>query len=86
MHFGYAILVLGRDNPVLAHGLLQERKDWFDVEENDDLMISLINDLRTLKDQGLARVWVEQILDPELRGKLRKQLDETRSELFGVSR
>jgi hypothetical protein len=86
MLFGHAILYFGSDNPVLAHGLLQERKDWFDVEENDDLMISLINDLRALQDQGLARVWVEQILDPDLRGKLRKQVDDRWFEFNGVSR
>lgn len=79
---GYAILHMGRENPVLAHDLFRARRDWFDAQDNDYITRSLIEEVFRLDDRGLARVWAEEIIDPELRRDLRKEIDNPRQRYF----
>ena len=68
--------------PGLAHDLFRARRNWFDAEDKDDITRSLIEEVFRLDDRGLARVWVEEIIDPELRRDLRKQIDNPRQRFF----
>ena len=81
---GYAILRMGRDNPVLAHDLFQARRGWFDVEEHDNILSSLIDDVFHFDDRGQARVWVDEILDPERRRYLRKQIEDPKQRYLHI--